>query len=363
MKLAYLCLALALTATGCSTIKNLTTSKTNVAVSATMNDNEYYALAMDAMAKNRHQEAANALTNLITFYPNGVYAKQALLDLIYVQYLAKDFEAVTNRTAQFLSAYPNSPEAAYALYAQGVTHMQGSPKAGRLVRLDQSLRDTAYLRLAFADFSNLLARYPNSPYHADTAQRMTAIYNQFANHELQAAYWYVKRGAYVAAANRAKWVFQYYPQSSATPEALAILAYSNEQLGLGDVAADYKTLLKINYPNYLAPNGQVRLPKAQITPWQKTLSALSFGKLGRAMTIDPSGDGRYEGQTRTQVIESARQLRLPTPSQTSQMSSQLGTNTSQSVGLSLPTIAPTSPNSSQAVAIAATPDPVPAPAP
>ncbi|WP_164172240.1 outer membrane protein assembly factor BamD, partial [Streptococcus pneumoniae] len=74
-----------------------------------------------------------------------------------------------------------------------------------------------------------LKHYPDSPYVTDAAQRMIAIYNDFAEHELVAARWYVKRDAMVAAANRAKWVFQYYPQSTGVPEAIAILAHTNQK--------------------------------------------------------------------------------------------------------------------------------------
>lgn len=293
---------------GCSTLKG---KKDDVVLTASQSEQGYYNEAMEAISKERYNQAATALNNIRIFYPAGKYAQQALLDLIYVHYEAKDFEAVTTTTAQFLQAYPNSPYTDYALYAQGVTHMQGSPKAGRLFKLDQSERDTAYLRLAFADFQNLLARYPNSPYAYDAALRMTHIYNQFAHHELNAAYWYIKRDAHVAAVNRANWIFQYYPQSTAIPEAIAILAYSNEQLGLTKQSQDYKRLLEINYPNYLSQDGKVRLPNTELTATQKTLSLVSFGKLGKAQKISHEGESTYQGATRTQVIQTANTLNLP----------------------------------------------------
>lgn len=296
---------------GCSTLKG---KKDDVVLTATQSEQGYYNEAMDAINKERYNQATIALNNVRIFYPAGKYAKQALLDLIYTQYQAGDLEAVTTATAQFFQAYPNSPYTDYALYAQGVTHMQGSPKAGRLFKLDQGERDTAYLRLAFADFQNLITRYPNSPYVPDAVLRMTHIYNQFAHHELTAAYWYVKRDAHVAAVNRAGWIFQNYPQSTAIPEAIAILAYSNEQLGLTKQAEEYKRLLQINYPNYLTSSGKVRLPNAEVTAWQKTLSAVSFGKLGKIGKISNDGESTYQGATRPQVIQKARQLSLPAQS-------------------------------------------------
>lgn len=297
------------TISGCATLKGKLKKGDEVIETATQSDSAYYQEAQTAIAKERYNDAATALNNIRTFYPTGRYAEQALLDLIFVHYQSGDYEAVTVNTAQFLQSYPNSRYADYALYAQGVTNMQGSPKAGRLIPLKQSERDTSYLRLAFADFSELINRYPNSPYAGDAALRMIDIYNQFAHHELTAAYWYVKREAYIAAANRAKWVFQYYPQSTSVPEAIAILAYSHDKLGLASTSNQYKTLLQINYPNYLTSNRQVRLPKASTSPWQRTINAISFGKLGKAQTIS-NASGNYSGATVPQTIISAKQLTL-----------------------------------------------------
>lgn len=315
-------MSIALAGTGCSTVQkvgNKFTKKDEVVVRAEKDESAYYQEAESAIAKGRYHEAIIALNNIRTFYPTGRYAQQALLDLIYAHYQANDFEAVTNTTAQFIQSYPQSPELDYVLYAQGVTHMGGSPKSARVFKMKQSERDTAFLRLAFDDFRNLLARYPDSVYAPDVAQRMLAIYNDFAEHELVAARWYIKRKAYVAAANRAKWVFQYYPQSTAVPEATAILAYTNEQLGLPETANQYKTVLKINYPQYLNSRNQVIVPSATKLGVGKRLSKsvnqglnlVSFGKLGRAGdSLAYYQDEKavpYAGQTRTPRTKQSQQ--------------------------------------------------------
>lgn len=295
---------------GCSTIKSMVKKDDDVIQSAENSEVGYYQDAQNALDKERYNEAITALSNVRTFYPTGRYAEQALLDLIYAQYRANDFESVTKSTAEFIRSYPTSPNVDYALYVQGVTNMGGAPKASRLFNLDQSQRDVSYLRLAFQDFQNLINHYPNSKYAPDAAQRMIAIYNDFAEHELVAARWYVKRDAYVAAANRAKWVFQYFPQSQGVPEAIAILAHSNEKLGLSDTANQYKTLLQINYPQYLGANGQVNIgDNRSIT--KKALSSISFGRFGRAKDDTSYQAGHYDGATRTQVITTAQNLALP----------------------------------------------------
>lgn len=297
----------ALSVSGCSTFSFK--KQASIVQSASKSDTAYYQEAKAALQSEHFEEASSALEALRTFYPASPYAQDALLDLIYASHRAGNDEAVSEQAAQFLTLYPNSPYADYALYAQGVTYMQGSPKAGKFVSLKQSERDTAYLRLAFASFSKLIKHYPNSPYAADAVLRMTDIYNQFAHHEMVAAYWYVKQGAYLAAANRAKWVFQYYPRSLATPEAIAVLAYSYDKLGMTDTAAQYKNLLSLNYPQYLSGN-RVLLPQAQSTRLQKTLNTLSFGKLGKAKNL---GHEQRSPQPNTvpQTIIEAQEPSLP----------------------------------------------------
>lgn len=320
--------------TGCATIKGAVKKDKDVIVTAEKSEQDYYQSAQNALAKERYREAIIALTNVRTFYPTGKYAQQALLDLIYAQYQAKDYESVTASTAEFMRSYPTSPHIDYALYVQGVTNMDGSPKSGRLIRLNQAERDTSYLRLAFNDFNTLVNQRPDSVYVPDAVQRMTALYNHFAYHELEASRWYLKRDAYVAAANRAKWVFQYFPQSNQVPEAIAILAYSNQKLGLTDTANQYKTLLQINYPHYLASDGSVKIgTNVGLSYGKKALSALTFGKFGRASDTQ-SYQGSYEGQTRTQFINQANTLQLP-PADTS-TERPAPTQKQRTIGLGLP---------------------------
>lgn len=312
IKVSTLALMTALTLTGCNSVKGMVgKDKKEVIATAEKGEADYYKDAERALEKGRYREAMLALNNIRTFYPTGQYAQQALLDLIYAQYNAKDYEAVIASTAEFMRLYPTSPYYDYALYVQGVTNMQGSPRASRIFKLDQSDRDISYLRLAFADFQTLVTRMPNSAYAPDAAQRMTALYNDFAHHELNVAHWYIKRDAYVAAANRAKWIFQYFPQSASTPEAIAILAYSNDKLGLKDTADQYKTLLQINYPNQLNADGSVRINDGSTRSFgKKMLGAVSLGKFGRAKDT-PTYQGSYDGATRTQVIRNASGLVLP----------------------------------------------------
>lgn len=303
-------LALSVNLVGCQTFKNLTGKKdVDTVETAEKSEQNYYNDAIAQIDKNRYNQAIEDLTNLRTFYPTGQYAEQALLDMMYAQYASGKFEMAAASAEQFIRLYPSNPQVSYAYYVRGVANMEGSSEGLKLFKLNQAERDTAYLRIAFANFQELINKYPNSPYAPDAAQRMTFIYNQFAESEMSAANWYIEREAYVAAVNRAKWVFQYYPLSESTPEAIAVLAYSHGKLGLTDLANEYKTLLQINYPNWLTNDGRVKLKTKRDSTW---LNKITFGQLGRSdMTDTAAATSEYNGATKLQMIRSANQLRLP----------------------------------------------------
>lgn len=336
-------LALSVNLVGCQTFKNLTGAEDGEAIeTAEKSEQGYYNEAVDQIDKGHYIQGIEELTNLRTFYPTGQYAEQALLDMMYAQYEGGKYEMAATSAEQFIRLYPSNPQVSYAYYVRGVANMEGSSESLKLFKLNQAERDTAYLRISFANFQELINKYPNSPYAPDAAQRMTFIYNQFAESEMSAANWYIEREAYVAAVNRAKWVFQYYPLSESTPDALAVLAYSHEKLGLTDLANEYKTLLQINYPEMLTSNGSVKLSTKRDRTW---LNKITFGKLGRSNTTDKSvASGEYNGATKTQMIRNAAQLRLAgtntapanTPVANAPVANNAATGNGVSLGLGLP---------------------------
>ena len=331
-------LALSINLVGCQTFKNLTGGKDVDAVeTAEKSEQGYYNNAIAQIDKGRYTQAVEDLTNLRTFYPTGQYAEQSLLDMMYAQYASGKYETAAASAEQFIRLYPSNPQVSYAYYVRGVANMQGSSEGLKLFKLNQAERDTAYLRIAFANFQELINKYPNSPYAPDAAQRMTFIYNQFAESEMTAANWYIEREAYVAAVNRAKWVFQYYPLSESVPDAIAVLAYSHEKLGLNDLAKEYKTLLQINYPNLLTADGRVKLNTKRE---RNLLNKLTFGQLSRFNKDTSVVEGNYNGATKTQVIRNASQLSLPSDNAAPAANTPLNTSPVRSngvnVGLGLP---------------------------
>lgn len=240
----------------------------------------YYKEAKKQLDNKRYELAEKAINELLTFYPVGSYSKQAQLDLIYIKYKKSEYQQAALAADRFLKSYPSHPKADYAQYVKGVANMNGGYGGiMKYTNLKQAHRDTSYLRAAFADFKKMIQNYPNSPYISDSIDRMHHIYNQLAEHEINVARFNIERKAYLGAIERARWVFQYYPQSPQTPEAVATMAYAYDKLGMTTHADRYKKILRDNFPSLISGN-DVQLAAARTSA--SLMNKLSLGLFGRA---------------------------------------------------------------------------------
>ena len=82
---------------------------------------------------------------------------------------------------------------------------------------------------------------------------MNYIVNSLAAYEVHVARYYYRRGAYIAAANRAQQAVQEFQYSPSAEEALVILTRSYERLGLAELRDDAQRVLEKNFPNSPSP--------------------------------------------------------------------------------------------------------------
>ena len=242
----------------------------------------YYTQAKQALDSGNFKESIKNLEDLETYYPFGRYAEQAQLDLIYARYQNLDLEGARSAAERFLRLHPQSPHADYALYMQGMaSYNLDYSLAEQYFPIDVGARDPGQQREAFRDFSQLLNRYPDSEYAADARKRMEAIRNRLAQLELEAARYYIKRQAYVAASNRASYILENYPHAPALEQALPILIETDRKLGMKDAADHAVSLLALNFPHsrWLDMNGHY--VTHVIKPENRSLlSVVTFGLLG-----------------------------------------------------------------------------------
>ncbi len=227
-------------------------------------EQKLYRDAQRMLRTGNYAQAMLSLESLEARFPFGRYAEQAQLELIYARYMSFDLDGAVSAADRFIRLHPQHSNIDYAFYLKGLASFsKNDGLMDRLFETDSSKRDMAPARAAYADFAQLLARYPESPYVPDTRQRMVHLRNLLARHELGVADYYLRRAAYVAAANRARYVLETYPQSDATPEALIVLVETNYKLGLEDEANNVLRVLAMNYPNYPAFDEQGNLVLAE----------------------------------------------------------------------------------------------------
>ncbi|HEY9198114.1 MAG TPA: outer membrane protein assembly factor BamD [Gammaproteobacteria bacterium] len=212
-----------------------------------------YSEAKSALGESDWEQAIDLYEKLEARYPFGRYAQQALLESAYAYYKYDEPDSAISAVDRFIKTYPRHPSLDYAYYLRGLVNFtRGDNFMDRILPRDPSERDAGAARQAFFDFGELVKRFPESRYAKDAGLRMLFLRNNLAQYEMHVADYYMRRGAYVAAANRAKQVIENYQGTPAVPQALVVLVQAYRKLGLDDLAADAERVLKLNYPERAA---------------------------------------------------------------------------------------------------------------
>ena len=216
-------------------------------------EQELYQSAQRSLRASNYPDAIAKLQALEARYPFGRYAEQAQLELIYAYYMGFQPDAARSAADRFIRLHPQHPNVDYAYYLKGLAAYEKDESFfDRFVATDRSARDIGAARDSFADFSQLLARYPGSEYAPDARQRMVYLRNLLAAAEINVGRYYLSREAYVAAANRGRYVVENFPTTPSVPDGLALMVEGYLKLNMPDPANDALRVLAENYPNYAA---------------------------------------------------------------------------------------------------------------
>jgi len=260
LRAVFVSVVLVSTLAGCSWIPFIGGDDESVEPEIETSEQKLYRDAQRMLRSGNYQRAIGSLEMLESRFPFGRYAEQAQLELIYARYMSYDLEGASAAADRFIRLHPQHSNIDYAWYIKGLASFsKNDGLMDRLFETEAFKRDMEPARQSYTDFAQLLARYPDSKYAPDTKQRMVHLRNVLAGAELAVADYYLRRGAHVAAANRARYVLENYPQSSESAEALVVLVESNYKLGLEDEANNALRVLSLNYPNHPAFDEQGNL--------------------------------------------------------------------------------------------------------
>jgi outer membrane protein assembly factor BamD len=224
-----------------------------------------YERARKSMESGNYRNAIAYFENLAARFPFSNQTKQSQLDLIYCYFKNGERESAIDAANQFERENPTHPRVDYALYMRGLANFRGQHNTlHRLLGVDLARRPPEGARESFSAFAQLLQRYPDSAYAADARQRMIFLRNRLADHENHVARYYLARGAYLAALNRAKFSVQTYDGSPAVAESLRIIIDAYSALGMEELADGTRLVLAESFPD-----ASVAQARSEKKPWYR----------------------------------------------------------------------------------------------
>jgi outer membrane protein assembly factor BamD len=215
---------------------------------------KYYTEAKSELNDGNYAAAIKLFEALEARYPYGRYAQQAQLEIGYAHYKDGEQALAIAAADRFIKLHPNHPNVDYAYYLKGLANFNDDLGlmgivTEKILNQDMSERDPKASHESFENFKELVNRFPKSKYAPDAVQRMKHLVNVVALNEIQVARYYMKRGGYVAAANRAQYALKEYPQTPAVEEALFIMVKAYDALGMTDLRDDADRVMRKNFPN------------------------------------------------------------------------------------------------------------------
>jgi outer membrane protein assembly factor BamD len=227
---------------------------------------QFYKAAKEELDNGNWDAAAKLYDALESKFPYGRFAQQAQLEGAYAYYKQNETASAIAGLDKFMKLHPNHPNLDYALYLKALSNFKEDlgPFA-RIIRQDLADRDPKAARESFEGFKELVTRFPQSRYAADSRERMAYLIEALARHELNVARYYLSRGAYLAAANRAQDAITRFPNSPVHRQALDIMVEAYDRMGIPELRDDARKVLAKNFPaDRMTREGQNRT-----TSWWK----------------------------------------------------------------------------------------------
>ena len=214
-------------------------------------EKELYDQAQFRLKDGSYSTAIRSLEALESRFPFGRYAEQAQAELIYAYYMNSQFEASQSAAERFINLHPRHTHSGYAYYMKGLASFtDDSGLFSRYFQSDLAKREVVMAQQSFDELSDFITRYPDSKYVPHAKQRMIYLRNLLAQHEVYVADFYMKRGAYLAAIGRAKYVIEHLPNTPQTPYALSILVEAYGLMEYEELRKINLEILNSNYPNF-----------------------------------------------------------------------------------------------------------------
>ncbi len=207
-----------------------------------------YESAQKSLKDGDYNNAIRLFEALYSRFPFAPEARQSRIDVMYAYYKARESESALDAADTFIRENPTHPRIDYAWYIKGLVDFERTPNLfEKVFKADLNERPPQTARKSFASLRKVVDDYPKSLYAHDAQRRMIYLRNRLADYELNVARFYIKRGAWVAAAQRAKLCIEQYDGAPAIRAAMEILIQSYDRLGLEPLATQARSVYQLNY--------------------------------------------------------------------------------------------------------------------
>ncbi len=208
-----------------------------------------YAEASDELKSGNYDKSIKHFEKLESRYPFGAYAQRAQMQIAYAYYKQNEQAQCLAAIERFIRLHPNHANVDYMYYLRGLANFNDKKGLFDFISAqDPTERDPKAARAAFDAFRQLVERFPDSQYADDARARMNYLLEAMAKYEVHVASYYYKRGAYVAAVNRAQNVVRNFPGSEAAKSALRIEKLAYDAMGMKDLSKDVERVYELNFP-------------------------------------------------------------------------------------------------------------------
>jgi len=258
---------------GCSTLSSLIEKE-----DSEKTVEEFYESATSAFEDELWETAIQEYEKLKSFFPYGDYTEQSYTELAYAYYRYNEPESAIRELNEFIRLFPKHPDVPYAFYLRALSADSVNKSWLDKFITDPATRDTQSTLRAFQYYNELINQFPKSRYAPTASKRLIVLRNQMARHELHVAKFYFNKQAYLAAANRAKYILESYPQAAATHESLQLLEQAYLKLEMPEVMADIQQVYNLNQPSIEPANTEdvtQDKPNQDKSWWQKTTDFFS----------------------------------------------------------------------------------------
>ena len=199
-----------------------------------------YAAAKERLDTGRTRQAAALFDEVERQHPYSPWARRAQLMSAFSYYAARDYNKAIQSAQRFLSIHPGNKDAPYAYYLVAISYYE---------QISDVTRDQKTTLQAKQALSDVMRRYPATPYAADAKLKLDLVNDHLAGKEMTIGRYYERSGKWLAATLRFRNVVDDFQTTSHTAEALYRLVEGYLSLGVPEEAQKAAAVLEANYPD------------------------------------------------------------------------------------------------------------------